>query len=244
MANPQKENGHLGIANELVEAFQLLHLSGNQWRILWTIIRLTYGWNKKAAFISLTTFEKCLGIDRRNLKRDLDVLILRKIITKDHTGYITKYGIQKNYTKWKTGVNNDTSIKNNTSVKNGTATGVENNTKTSVKIYTHKKQKTIKYSPNPDEVRMAELLFNFILERNPNHKKPDMQKWAKHVNKMVRLDNRSVEDIEKVIRWCQNDGFWQNNILSAVKLRDKYDQLKLKMESENGHARIGNGVVL
>ncbi len=75
MASPQKENGHLGIANELVDAFQLLHLSGNQWRLLWTILRFTYGWNKKVDNISLTTFEKCTGLNRWNLKRDLDILV-------------------------------------------------------------------------------------------------------------------------------------------------------------------------
>ncbi len=173
MANPQKEKGHLRIANELVEAFQWLHLSGNQWRLLWTILRFTYGWNKKADHISLTSFEKCTGIDRRNLKRDLDVLFFREIIIKDNSSYITKYGLQKDYTKWQTGV------KNNTSVKNDTRTSVENNTKTSVKNYTHKRQKTIKniFDPNSDEIRMSELLFSLICQRHTGHKKPDFQKW-------------------------------------------------------------------
>ena len=88
MANPQKENGHLGIANELVEAFQRVHLPGNQWQILWTIMRLTYGWNKKVDCISLSTFEKHTGLDRRNLKRDLDILFSKDIILKDNSGYI------------------------------------------------------------------------------------------------------------------------------------------------------------
>ncbi len=238
MASPQKENGYLIIANELAEAFQRLHLSGNQWQILWTIMRFTYGWNKKVDSISLTTFEKCTGIDRRNLKRNLDILFFKNVIIKDDSNYITQYGIQKDYTNWQTGV------KNNTSVKNDTRTSVNNNTKTSVKNDTHKRQKTIKDSPNSDEVRMAQLLFSLIQNRNPGHKKPDMEKWAIHVDRMIRLDNRSIEDIEKIIKWCQEDEFWQNNILSTVKLRDKYDQLKLKMESENGRAKEGNGVVL
>ncbi len=136
MASPQKEKGHLRIANELVEAFQRLHLSGNQWRILWTILRLTVGWNKKVDCISLSTFEKCTGLDRRNLKRDLDILFSRNIILKDNSNYITQYGIQKDYTKWQT------SVKNNTSVNNDTRTSVNNDTKTSVNNDTHKRQKT------------------------------------------------------------------------------------------------------
>ena len=138
MANPQKENGFTAISNELVEAFQRLHLSGNQWRLLWVILRLTYGWNKKTDYISLTTFEKCTGLNRWNLKQNLDDLFHREIIIRDNSGYIIKYGLQKDYTKWKT------SIKNNTSIKNDTTTGIKNNTKTSIKNDTHKRQKTIK----------------------------------------------------------------------------------------------------
>ena len=138
MANPQKENGFTAISNELVDAFQRLHLSGNQWRLLWTIMRFTYGWNKKTDYISLTTFEKCTGLNRWNFKQYLDDLFHREIIIRDNSGYIIKYGLQKDYTKWKT------SIKNNTSIRNDTATGIKNNTKTSIKNDTHKRQKTIK----------------------------------------------------------------------------------------------------
>ena len=138
MASPQRENGHVRVANELVEALQRLRLSGNQWRLLWVILRFTYGWNKKTDYISLTTFEKCTGLNRWNLKRNLDDLFHREIISRDNSGYITKYGLQKDYTKWKT------SIKNNTSIKNDTTTGIKNNTKTSIKNDTHKRQKTIK----------------------------------------------------------------------------------------------------
>ncbi len=222
MASPQKENGFTQISNELIEAYQRLHLSGNQWQILWTIIRKADGWHKDVAFISLTTFEECTGIDRRNLKRSLDAMVNKKIITKDSSGYITRYGIEKDYTKWETGV------KNNTSVKNDTTTSVNNDTGTSVKNDTHKRKKETKESPNPDGIRMSELLFNLILERHPNHKRPDMQKWALHIDRMIRLDSRSVEDIEKVISWCQADEFWRKAILSTEKLRRQFDTLWIK----------------
>ncbi len=234
MVNPQKENGHVRIANELVEAFQLLHLSGNQWRVLWAILRFTYGWNKKTDHISLTSFEKGTGLDRRNLKRSLDILFSRNIILKDNSSYISRYGIQKDYTKWRTGV------KNNTSVNNDTRTSVNNDTKTSVNNDTHKRQKT-KYmsDPNSDEIRMSGLLFSFIEKRNKGHKKPNLQKWARHIDRMIRLDSRKVDDIEAVIKWCQSEEFWQNIILSTENLRQKFDQLKLQMEAENGKVRTG-----
>ncbi len=228
MANPQKENGFTSIANELIESFQRLHLSGNQWCLLWTIIRLTYGWNKKVDHISLSMFEQCTGLNRWNLKRDLNNLFKRGVIIKDSSGYMIGYGLQKDYTKWQT------SIKNNTSIKNDTATSIKNDT--------HKRTKTIKYSPNSNEVRMSELLFNLILERHPTHSKPDMQKWALHVDKMIRLDNRSVEDIERIIKWCQGDGFWRTAVLSTEKLRKQFDTLCLKAglgETKKSYDEIG-----
>ena len=86
------------------------------------------------------------------------------------------------------------------------------------------------YSQNSDEFRLSELLLNLILERNPEHKRPDLQKWALHVDRMFRLDSRRADDIEDVIKWSQADGFWQNNVISTQKLREKFDQLYLKME--------------
>ena len=94
-----------------------------------------------------------------------------------------------------------------------------------------------KYSPNSFEIRMSELLYNLILERNPKQKKPDMQKWAVFIDRMKRLDNRTEEEIEGAIRWCQNDEFWQNNILSTDKLKKQFDKLYLR--AKGGKTRQG-----
>ena len=96
------------------------------------------------------------------------------------------------------------------------------------------------YSQNSDEFRLSGLLLNLILERNREHKKPDLQKWAWYIDKMIRSDSRKADDIEAVIKWSQTDRFWQNNIISTQKLRDKFDQLKMKMESENAKLKTNN----
>ena len=95
------------------------------------------------------------------------------------------------------------------------------------------------FSENSDEFRLALYLFNHIRKRNPKHKKPDIQKWALHIDYMIRLDLRSVDEIKKVISWCQKDSFWQNNILSTSKLRNQYDQLILKMGNGNNKPDFG-----
>jgi phage replication O-like protein O len=100
-ANPQAENGHIDIAHEIAEAFFNLQLSGNQWRLLWVILRQTYGWKKKVDKISLSFFERKTGLDRRNIAKLLKDMIKRNIIVKNDTTFITTYGFQKDYTKWK-----------------------------------------------------------------------------------------------------------------------------------------------
>jgi hypothetical protein len=90
------------------------------------------------------------------------------------------------------------------------------------------------------EYKLANYLFKFILRRNSNHKKPNLQNWAEHINLMIRIDKRDPKKIKQIIKWCQEDTpdkqpegqwkGWANNILSTKKLREKYDKLFVKMQ--------------
>ena len=92
----------------------------------------------------------------------------------------------------------------------------------------NKRNKRI-YSPNSDEFRLSTILLSCIKNRNPTFKTPDLQSWSKQIDLMIRVDGRLVAEIENVIKLCQQDVFWQNNILSTDKLRKQFDQLKLKL---------------
>lgn len=94
-----------------------------------------------------------------------------------------------------------------------------------------------KYSQNSDEFRLAELLLNLILERKPDYKKPNLQTWAKHIELMIRKDERTPERIEKVMRWSQSDSFWQNNILSTDKLRKQFDRLEMQSSQTSNNSQ-------
>jgi hypothetical protein len=109
----------------------------------------------------------------------------------------------------------------------------EENTQSKVKE--SKVNKTIKtFPPDSDEIGMSKLLFTLIQSRDPQAKKPDYQKWAVHIDRLIRIDNRGSTEIKEVIEWCQKDLFWQSNILSTEKLREKFPQLLLKMKG-NGN---------
>jgi hypothetical protein len=80
-------------------------------------------------------------------------------------------------------------------------------------------------------------LFSLIKKNNPNAKEPNIQTWAKHIDLMLRLDGRSLEQIEDIIRFSQIDSFWQVNILSAAKVREKFDQLWMKRNKPSGKGK-------
>lgn len=103
MANPQPEDGYVRIANEIAEALSRTNLSPYESRILWCVLRKTYGFNKKTARITHREFSEATGIDRRIIHRTVSSLAERSIIaiSRDGKKSIT-YGIQKNYEKWKT----------------------------------------------------------------------------------------------------------------------------------------------
>lgn len=169
MANPQKEDGHIDIANELAEAMYQLQLSGNQWRLLWVILRQTYGWNKKIDKISISFFQKKTRLKRRHISRLLKDMVKRKIITKKDNDFIVSYGFQKNYEFWQLSPK-IASLKIPSPKK--TATITKNSTKTITKIGAHKrhsketiqktKEEKIQYA---EFVKMTKKEFETLKEK-------------------------------------------------------------------------------
>lgn len=80
--------------------------------------------------------------------------------------------------------------------------------------------------------QLALRLYQNILVNNPNHKKPNLQTWANEVRLMVERDKRTEAEIIYLMDWVQNDSFWKTNILSVSKLREKFDQLVIKVKED------------
>ncbi len=93
------------------------------------------------------------------------------------------------------------------------------------------------FSSDSIEIKLSQKLFSYILERDPKHKKPDLQEWGVHIDRLIRINKRSPEEIAKVITWCQTDSFWQNNVLCTEKLRKQFDQLTLKMNGDKSKTK-------
>jgi phage replication O-like protein O len=101
MANPQKEDGYIGIACEIAEALTWVNLSPYESRVLWFIFRKTYGWGKKMESIPLSQFAKSIKLDRRLVHRTIKSLRSKHmlVISRDDRGDIS-YGFQKNWELW------------------------------------------------------------------------------------------------------------------------------------------------
>lgn len=81
---------------------------------------------------------------------------------------------------------------------------------------------------SPQMSLTLEMVY-LMRKNNPKVKIPDdLNKWALEIDKMIRVDERSEEDIRKVMYFTQADDFWKCNILSTKKLREKFDQLYMK----------------
>ena len=84
----------------------------------------------------------------------------------------------------------------------------------------------------PKAIELAELMYSLHKEIDPKVKKPNIELWAADIEKIKRLDNRSYEDIEKVIRWIKTPGnFWLPNIMSGKKLRIQFARLILEINN-------------
>ncbi|MBS3809779.1 MAG: replication protein [Desulfobacterales bacterium] len=236
MASPQTENGYTKWANELLEALSRNRLAGQEYQVVLAVGRKTYGFGKKADMISYGQIAKMTGLDRRRVNQIIKNLNKRKILGVTNNGDrepLTIW-INKDYEQWEAVTKNgDTPNNGDRGVPNNGVKPVPNNGD-------HKRKKeTIQkklFSSEQIEYRLANYLFNHIKKNNPNAKTPNLQSWARHVDLMIRRDNRQPEEIKTVIEWCQKDSFWYANILSTKKLREKYDQLVLKM----GNVKVAN----
>ena len=84
---------------------------------------------------------------------------------------------------------------------------------------------------NPD----AEARSHYLADRirtNGNKVRTVGKRWHDAMDRLIRLDGYTPEQIRQVIDWSQGNEFWAPNILSAPKLREKFDTLKGQMLNE------------
>jgi hypothetical protein len=84
------------------------------------------------------------------------------------------------------------------------------------------------------EFRATKYLIDLMIKNNPKVKVPkpetkQFEVWCESMDKLHRIDKMSWDDIKTIVDFSQNDQFWQSNILSTSKLREKKDTLILQL---------------
>ena len=87
-----------------------------------------------------------------------------------------------------------------------------------------------------DDLEMVNVIYSDLLVLNPEHKKPNLEKWADVIRLMREQDNRAISHIHKVWKWANKHHFWSTNIESPASLRQKFDKLVLQANRENQNA--------
>ena len=247
MANPQPDE-FLKISRELAEAFARFRLPGQEWQVLWVILRKTYGFSKKSDWISLGQFSKLTGIDRSKCCRLLGSLVNKRVITKGvaRKGSTTHiiYGLQKDYERWRVLSKRSPGDQKGNEMLSKRSPTIES-------ITIEKKRPKSKLTDFDDRVLSLSLLLkDKILENKPDRMNPNVQgtpwlvRTASAIEKLIRLNKRTPEKIRAVIKFCQADNqphsgngfYWSKNILSGVKLREKFDDLEVALKDSQQKA--------
>lgn len=100
--SPQCEDGFTRLANELLEAMLRAKFTGREWGVLMAVARKTYGFGKKADYLSHGQMAKLTGIERTHVCKICHHLAKRNILTVAAEGHTTqnKIAIQKDYSRW------------------------------------------------------------------------------------------------------------------------------------------------
>lgn len=83
-----------------------------------------------------------------------------------------------------------------------------------------------------DATRLASLFSELLTDLGVRHRVSEQ--WVTDLDRMMRLDGRTPEEVEGAMRWALADDFWSANIHSPKKLRAKFDQMRLQAKRGNG----------
>lgn len=101
MGNPQVDDGHTRIANELLEQIISFPFSGPQQKVVLCVIRKTYGFQKKADHLAQSTISVMTGIARTNVSRVLKQLKSMNVLVVNTDKFTHKIELNKRYKEWK-----------------------------------------------------------------------------------------------------------------------------------------------
>ncbi|UOQ85674.1 replication protein [Gracilibacillus salinarum] len=220
MANPQKEEGYTGVANEILNEIMKVNLNGTQFRLIMAVWRYTYGFQTKDKELSIRFLASKINANRSQVDRELRVLLSKNIIKVSDAGKkgARKLRFNKNYEQWNKQEQESNPVpepkKNPSNVK---PKYDDESTYYKMATYFYKRVQKV-----AEDAGIAHLT-----------KKANMQTWADDMRKLIEIDQVEKRKAKEVMDWVTTDPFWRTNILSAKKLRLKFMELAIKMNAES-----------
>ena len=198
MANPQTEKGFIKIAsgqqgNDILMALVSANLTSTEYQVALTVMRKTWGWNKKQDWISYTQFMKATKKSRISIWTALNKLVKHNILVKQtELGKMTRYQLNKDFDCWKL-VKLDKPVKKTELVKQTEHTSKASLTR--LVKQTEPTKDTITKDTITKENSIVSFLdsFNKLFER---HYQPTEGRIKKLT---LRLKTFSLEDILKAL---------------------------------------------
>ena len=83
---------------------------------------------------------------------------------------------------------------------------------------------------DPDDMDFCKRMFKSIRYVMPKAKEPNFEKWANTIRLMRERDSLTLNEIERVFNWANQDDFWRVNICSPDKLRKQFAVLHAKSQ--------------
>lgn len=99
---PRLRDGYTRIHNELIDrVFMRVNFSSYEWRVLWSIIRMSWGWNRPGCYTSYRELAESTGIDIRHVARTIKKLEKKLIIAARPGKKKTHLQLNTDYMTWR-----------------------------------------------------------------------------------------------------------------------------------------------
>ncbi len=112
---PQSGIGYTKITNELLEVIVQCPFTAAELRVLFIVIRRTYGWQKDEALLSYGLLSYLTKLDKRYTKKVVKRLIQKRVLFKKPSKNSNILGLNKNYIEWSLWITDKQDIRENTS---------------------------------------------------------------------------------------------------------------------------------
>jgi len=174
-------------------------LSGQEWQVIWVILRKTWGWHKKRDRLSLGYIARMTLMKRPAVARAIKKLVNKGVIKKDNS-YINIYMFNKNYETWKTVIKKDTLLSKR-------ITGViKKGNKTVIKKDTTTKENTKETIQKKSDIFInAWNDFKEMRKKNNKNKPITLRAEEMILNKLDKLSNNEKEQVDILNESTMND---------------------------------------